>query len=146
MQCILRLYQGFIHTMQALSPAMMLALRLWIAHIFWASGILKASNWDNTLELFMYEHPVTFLPTAVAAFLDTTFEICSPILLALGLATRLATLPLIAMTLVINFTYLESDEHYYWLMILGTLLCNGAGRFSLDALIKKKYYASSSDI
>jgi uncharacterized membrane protein YphA (DoxX/SURF4 family) len=139
MQSILRLYQGFIYTMQALSPAMLLALRLWIAHVFWVSGVLKATNWDNTLTLFMYEHPVPFLPTQLAAVLGTSFEILCPILLSLGLATRLATLPLIAMTLVINFTYLEATEHYYWLMILGVLLTNGAGRISVDAFLSRRY-------
>lgn len=139
MQFALRLYSLFLYTTDRLSPVMMLVLRLWIAHVFWVSGILKVTSWDTTLTLFMYEHPVPFLPVSVAAFLGTGFEVICPVLLALGLGARLATLPLIAMTLVINFTYLEATEHYYWLMLLGAILFNGPGGLSLDAYIRRRY-------
>ena len=144
MQFISHVYGLFLYNIQKLSPVVLLAFRLWIANIFWASGILKVSSWDNTLTLFMYEHPVPFLPVPVAAVMGTFFEIVCPVLLALGLATRLATLPLIAMTLVINFTYLDTTEHYYWLLLLAALLVHGAGCLSLDHIIAKRYGAKKA--
>jgi uncharacterized membrane protein YphA (DoxX/SURF4 family) len=144
MQFIRHTYELFLYNIQRLSPVVLLAFRLWIANIFWASGVLKVTSWDNTLTLFMYEHPVPFLPVPVAAVLGTFFEIVCPVLLALGLATRLATLPLIAMTLVINFTYLEATEHYYWLLLLSSLLVHGAGCLSLDQLVDKRYGAKKA--
>ena len=144
MRFIRHVYELFLYNIQKLSPAVLLAFRLWIANIFWSSGILKVANWDNTLTLFMYEHPVPFLPVPVAAVLGTFFEIVCPVMIAVGLATRLATLPLIAMTLVINFTYLEATEHYYWLLLLASLLVHGAGALSLDHLIVKRYGVKKS--
>jgi putative oxidoreductase len=110
-----------------------------MAKIFLTSGVLKASDWDNTLSLFMYEHPVPFLPVPLAAFMGTMFEVVCPILLAVGFMSRVATLPLIVMTLVINFTYQEATEHYYWLMLLGVILTQGAGKFSADHLLRLRY-------
>lgn len=139
MQAIIRLHNCFLHYAAAISPAMMLLLRFWMAKIFWASGILKVSNWENTLALFTHEHPVPFMPVPLAAFMGTAFEIICPILLAAGFMTRAATLPLIAMTLVINFTYQESAEHYYWLLLLGVILTQGAGKFSADHWLRIRY-------
>ena len=140
MQGILRVYAAFLNLFNFLSPAMMLVIRLWIAHIFWASGILKISDWGNTLWLFTNEHPVPFMPPLIAAIVGTTFEISCPVLLTLGLASRLATLPLLAMTAVINFTYDNNSEHYYWAMLLGIILCYGPGKLSLDYWIGRKYH------
>jgi hypothetical protein len=100
--------------------------------------MIKISDWSNTIYLFTNEHPVPGLPPQIAAIFGTTFELSCPILLTLGLATRLATLPLLVMTAVINFTYDNATEHYYWAMLLGILLVNGAGRLSLDFVIACK--------
>jgi putative oxidoreductase len=120
-------------------PVVRLLMRLRMAQIFWMAGQVKLADWDNTLSLFQDEYKVPFLPPEVAAYLATTFEVCCPILLTLGLFTRLATLPMLAMTAVIQFTYTQSPEHLFWALILGALLCTGAGPISLDAWIKKRY-------
>jgi putative oxidoreductase len=139
MPFILSVYSRLLHTLNTLRPLMLLIIRLWMAHVFWVSGILKISDWGTTLELFTSEHPVPFMPPLVAAIFGTTFELCCPILLTLGLAARLATLPLLAMTAVINFTYLDVTEHYYWAMLLGVILFCGPGRLSVDYWLSKRY-------
>ena len=60
-----------------------------------------------------------------------------PVLLVLGLFTRLATLPLLGMILVIQlFVYPDSwAEHLTWLALLLLLLTRGAGAISLDRII-----------
>ncbi len=118
---------------------MILVLRLWIAHIFWASGMVKIEDFSNTVALFRDEYKTPFLPPEIAAVLGTFFELSCPILLTLGLATRLAALPLLAMTAVIQFTYDQNEQHIYWAMLLGTILVSGAGKISLDYLISKKF-------
>ncbi len=117
---------------------MMLIVRLWIARVFWLSGMVKIRDFNNTIYLFTHEYHVPLLPPYVAAVFGTTFELCCPILLVLGLATRLATLPLLVMTVIINFTYDNNIEHAYWAMLLGMILCYGPGNISLDYLICKK--------
>jgi len=128
-----------IKKLNCFQPVMLLAARLLIARVFFASGMLKISDWASTVELFTNEHPVPFFPPEIAAFLGVTFELACPILLTLGLASRVATLPLLAMTAVINFTYQDAFEHYFWAAALGTILCYGPGKMSLDAIFARKY-------
>lgn len=118
-------------------PLYQLFLRLWMAEIFWSSGLTKIASWPTTVALFQDEYQVPLLPPEIAAYLSTTAELACPVLLALGLGTRLAALPLIAMTLVIEFTYLDRAEHFYWLMVLGQIALRGPGPLSLDAMLRR---------
>jgi len=139
MQKIVNLYLALLNNIKKLQPLIMLAARLWIAHIFLISGWLKITDFSNTITLFTYEFPVPFLPPLIAAIFGTFFELTCSTLLILGLATRLAAIPLIVMTAVINFTYLQATEHYHWATILGLILCYGGDKLSLDYLIAKRY-------
>lgn len=120
-------------------PILMLLMRFWMAQIFWYSGLTKISNWQATVFLFKDEYKVPVIPPEIAALLSTGVELAAPILLIFGLATRLTTLPMLAMTVVIQFTYEYSNEHYYWAMLLLAILCYGPGPLSVDNLIKRKF-------
>lgn len=120
-------------------PIFDLFVRLWLASIFWCSGVLKFQSWENTVTLFTYEHPVPLITPEIAAFFSIVFEISCPILLTLGFLTRLAALPLIAMTLTIQLTYMDLREHYYWLMLLAYLLLKGPGALSIDHFLRRKW-------
>jgi putative oxidoreductase len=111
--------------------------RFGVAGVFFRSGMTKLANWDLTVQLFQDEYRVPLLPADIAALLGTGFEIACPILLALGLFTRLATLPLLAMTAVIQlFVYPSSwPEHLTWTALLVFLLTRGAGPYSLDHIL-----------
>ncbi|MDE3036939.1 MAG: DoxX family protein [Pseudomonadota bacterium] len=134
---------GFIVKMigwfDRLSPLIDLTARLWMANVFWKSGILKISDWNNTLYLFTNEFPVPGMPPFLAAVFGTTFELACPVLLTLGLASRFATVPLLVMTAVINFTYDDNIQHYYWAMLLAFILLHGPGKISLDHWIKQRF-------
>ena len=126
------------------APLLQLALRLWIARVFFNSGLTKIQDWDTTVLLFQEEYKVPLLPPDLAALLGTTFELGMPILLVAGLMTRVAALPLLGMSLVIQFvlgaanpTY-NSIEHYYWLFLLLAIIVHGPGRLSLDHMIRKR--------
>ncbi len=119
------------------APILLLALRLMIAMVFLKSGLVKFSNLDSTILLFQYEYQVPFLPPVLAAYSATFFEIACAIALILGLFTRLACLPLIVMTLVIQLTVLQHEMHFYWLAVLATIFTFGAGAISADKLIAK---------
>ncbi len=127
-----------IRKLDALQPALLLVARLLMSRVFFTSGLLKIHDWSNTIDLFTNEFPVPLLPPLVAAICGTTFELTCPVLLTLGLGARFATLPLLAMTAVINFTYQDSFEHYYWAALLGIILTFSAGKYSLDAIISRK--------
>ncbi len=123
--------------LERIAPFFQLAVRLWMANIFWKSGLVKVSNWAGTVDLFANDYHVPLLPPVIAAGLSLVFEIGCSVLLALGLATRLAVLPLMAITLVIQSIY-PGPQNIDWLLLLGTLLFFGAGKLSLDYLIGHK--------
>lgn len=113
--------------------------RFSIGAVFWNSGITKILSWQTTLVLFRDEYRVPLLPPGIAAYLATTIELTCPVLLVLGLATRLATLPMLAQTFVIEaFVYPEDwIEHLTWASMLLFILTRGPGAISLDYFIAR---------
>jgi NADH dehydrogenase/putative oxidoreductase len=122
---------------RTLGPLADMAVRLWLAQIFFVSGILKVSNWDNALFLAEHEYPVDWLDPAAAAWLGASTELGGSILLALGLATRCAAAPLLALSLVIQFEYHALDAHLFWAALFLWYLVRGAGPLSLDAMLAR---------
>jgi putative oxidoreductase len=111
--------------------------RFSIAYPFWNAGIVKIQSWQPTVALFANEYHVPILPPELAATLAAAVELTCPVLLVLGLATRLATLPMLAMTFVIQaFVYPDLWHiHLLWATILLFILTRGPGLISLDHLI-----------
>jgi putative oxidoreductase len=114
-----------------------LAFRAAIAGVFLRAGWQKVRSWESTVQLFRDEYRVPVLPPELAAGLAAAFEVGCSSLLVLGLATRPATLPLLAMILTIQlFVYPQAwPEHLTWGSILVFLLVRGAGALSLDRLL-----------
>ena len=112
-------------------------LRLGVAWIFWSSAQVKLINWQRTIELFAEEYRVPLLPPEIAAAMALSIEIACPILLVLGLFTRLAVLVLLGMTAVIQiFVYPEAwPTHLQWAAMILVLLCRGAGALSIDRVL-----------
>jgi len=115
-------------------------LRFGVAWIFWSSAQVKLINWQRTIELFADEYRVPLLPPGIAAVMALSIELACPILLVLGLFTRLAVLVLLGMTAVIQiFVYPEAwPTHLQWAAMMLVLLCRGAGAFSLDRLLWRR--------
>ena len=121
-------------------PLLQLLMRFSIFWVFWRSGNLKADNLEQAIVLFREEYKLPFLSPEIAACLATTVELCAPCLILVGLFTRLATLPLMAMTVTIQFLvyWTEYPSHLLWLAILVFILVRGPGPYSLDALLFRK--------
>jgi putative oxidoreductase len=117
-------------------PLIQLLFRLAIAAVFLKGGLTKTANWALTVQLFADEYQVPVLSPEIAARMSVTFELGCSTLLVLGLATRLATLPLLGMLAVIQtFVYPNSwADHLTWGSILLFLLTRGPGAISLDWL------------
>ena len=116
-------------------PGYQLFIRLWMANIFWQSGLVKLQSWQTTLFLFEYEYQIPIFGPVTAAYLGTATELAAPVLLAFGLGARFAAVPLIVMTGFIQFTYLDKMEHFYWMMLFAQTALRGAGPLSLDFAI-----------
>lgn len=97
MNAVLRLYDfalPFARLADCGRPLLLLALRLYIASVFFKAGLTKIEDWDTTLFLFTEEYSVPLLPPTLAALLGTAGELLLPPLLAIGLAGRFAALGL----------------------------------------------------
>ena len=114
-----------------------LLFRLAVAGVFLRSGLQKARGWETTVALFSDEYRLPGFPPEIAAAMATCFELGCSTLLVLGLATRLATLPLLGMIMTIQlFVYPQAwPEHLVWGSILVFLLTRGPGAISLDRLM-----------
>lgn len=114
-----------------------LLARFSIAAVFWDSGLTKIASWQTTIVLFRDEYRVPVLPPEIAATLAASVELTCPILLVLGLASRLATLPMLGMTLVIEAFVYPQDwiEHLGWATFLLFILTRGPGPIALDRFI-----------
>lgn len=137
---IVQIYFSILKVFEKIAlPVLVLFMRFWMAKIFWYSGLTKISNWQSTVFLFKEEYKVPVIPPEIAAYFSTAFELACPVLLIFGFATRFATLPMLAITAVIQFTYLDLIDHRYWAMLLALILFYGPGTLSLDHLISKKF-------
>jgi putative oxidoreductase len=116
-----------------------LGMRFGVGAVFFNSGLLKYNSWEFAIKLFEDEYKLPLLDPTLAARLAMFTELTFPIFLFLGLATRLATLPLLGMVFVIEvFVYPQAwAEHLMWASMLALLLTRGPGVFSLDYLIER---------
>ncbi len=140
MAIFIKIYALFIKHIGGLQNLLLLLIRLWMARVFLLSGLVKISNFSNTVALFNDEYRVPFIPAVFAAYSATLFELLCPVLLIVGLASRVATLPLLGMVTVIQLTYDQNAQHAYWALLLLTILAFGPGKLALDHLLKNKFY------
>ena len=142
---------------RTLPEALILLLtRFALATVFWLSGQTKIEGFafnplagqfefglptikESTFFLFEYEYALPLIPANLAAYLATAAEHVLPILLILGLFTRLGAVGILAMTLVIqSFVYPSAYAlHASWAAMALLLMKQGAGRVSLDNLLTR---------
>ena len=127
-----------------LSPVSQLAIRLWVAMVFFKSGLTKIETWDSTLYLFEYEYSVPLLSPEIAAYLGTAVELFFPVLLVLGLGGRLAALVLFVFNIMAVISYPELNaagikDHQIWGIMLLVPLLQGPGKLSLDCWLKRLF-------
>ena len=121
-----------------LTPVLDLGLRIWMAHVFFMSGLQKIGDWGSTVFLFDFEYQVPLLPPEVAAFLATSFELVMPVLLVIGLMTRFAALVIQFVLGATNPAY-DHLAHYYWMILLVTIVLRGPGRISIDHYLAQRF-------
>lgn len=135
-----------------------LLARFSIAAVFWKSGQTKIEGFavdiidgsvtlgiprfaDSTVELFREEYKLPLLPPELAALMATTAEHVFPVLLLIGLATRLSALALLGMTLVIQVLVYPGayPTHGVWAVALLYLMVHGPGALSVDHVLGKRF-------
>jgi putative oxidoreductase len=141
-----RLYAGAAGLLDGLQPLFALGLRLWVARVFFNSGLVKLGNWPGTLGLFESEFRVPLLPPHAAAVLGTAAEIGLPVLLVLGLGTRAAAFALFVFNAVAVISYPDlSDagfkDHVLWGTMLAATFFYGPGKIALDEWLRRRFGA-----
>jgi putative oxidoreductase len=139
-----RIYTAGARWVDYLQPVFALAVRLYVARVFFLSGLTKLHDWDITVALFTNEYHVPVLMPEVAAALGTTAEIGLPVLLALGLGSRLAAVALFVFNIVAVISYPDlSDaglvDHMLWGALMLVTLFYGPGKISVDYWMGRRY-------
>ena len=128
-----------------------LLARFSIAAVFWKSGQTKIEGlsidlvtgkftlgWprlsESVIPLFQDEYRLPIIPADLAATMAAWAEHLFPVLILMGLATRVSSLALLGMTLVIQiFVYPDAyPTHGVWMVALLFLIGHGPGKLSVD--------------
>ncbi|MBI5891474.1 MAG: DoxX family protein [Nitrosomonadales bacterium] len=142
----LNLYYRSSRLLLLAAPALDLGLRLFLANVFFKSGLTKIQTWDSTLYLFREEYKVPLLPPDFAAYLGTGAELALPVLLVFGLLGRFAALGLTILNAVAAYSYYDQlseaglNQHLYWGLLLAVLLLHGLGKWSADEWLEKRLH------
>ena len=143
MNKLINIYNTIFGAANYLAIPALLVARLYVAWVFFKSGLTKLNNWESTLELFEYEYVVPVLDSVSAAYLATIGELVLPILLAIGLFSRKAALGLF----IVNYIAVISLEdipaaaynlHVVWGLMLLAVVIWGAEKLSIDQYLKIK--------
>jgi putative oxidoreductase len=137
-------YDHLASTARALLPTSLLLLvqRMGIAAVFFMSGRTKVDGLltvnDTAFELFRSDYALPLVKPEIAAYAATYSEHLFPILLALGLFTRVSAIALLVMTSIIEiFVYPDAwPAHLSWAGLLLPLIALGGGKWSLDSVAK----------
>lgn len=138
------LYCTVARFLNKLQPLLLLAFRLYIARVFFASGLTKIHDWSVTLALFTDEYHVPIVPPAMAAVLGTATELSMPVLLALGMGSRFAAGVLFIFNIVAVVSYpalpdVAVKDHILWGTMLLVLTICGPGKIAVDAWLERRF-------
>jgi len=140
---MIALYSRIAARIDRLIPGafLLLTARFGAAAIFFLSGRTKVDGIlhikDATYTLFQTDYKLPFVPPVIAAHAATYSEHFFPILLVLGLFSRVGALALLGMTCVIEiFVYPDAwPTHLSWAGLLLPIIARGGGAWSLDNLL-----------
>ncbi|MBE9527519.1 MAG: DoxX family protein [Proteobacteria bacterium] len=119
------------------APILDIVLRLWVAKVFFQSGLTKIQSWDTTIMLFQYEYNVPILSPEIAAYLGTAAELTLPVLLLIGFISRPTALALFIFNYIAMISYGDIspagiNDHIMWGVMLAVTFFHGPGKLSLD--------------
>ena len=125
-------------------PLLILGFRLYVAQVFFMSGLSKIQTWSTTLMLFEYEYSVPLLSPKFAAILATAGELILPVMLVVGFFSRPAALALFILNYVAVISYADmSAAGYYQHVVLGAMLAVifafGSQALSVDKILSRRW-------
>ncbi|MBK7501579.1 MAG: DoxX family protein [Polaromonas sp.] len=139
----LALWTSVTQTLDLAQPLAALLARLYVAQVFFMSGLTKIRDWETTVSLFTDEYKVPYLSPELAALLGTAGELVLPVLLVLGLLGRFAALGLFVVNAIAVISLSEIapaalQQHITWGVLLALLAIYGCGKWALDHWLIKR--------
>ena len=145
MQCqITKLCEYIEPVLEKFQDLSLLFLRLILAYGFYEPAKMKWSDINSVAEWF---GSMGFPLPTLQAYMAASTEALGVLLLTLGLATRLVSIPLIVVMIVAIVTvhlpngFSSGDNGFeiplYYMLMLFVLVANGAGKFSVDHFLYK---------
>ena len=133
----------FARAMDWLSPGFLLALRFYVAMVFFKSGLTKLMDFSTTIALFENEYKVPVVSPVLAAYSGTAAEIILPAFFLLGLLSRPTALAFFVFNYVACVSYPDISEagikdHMLWGTMMLVVLFFGPGRFAADHWFKAR--------
>lgn len=138
-------YKSVVQHLVKLKDVHLLVVRLILAYGFYGPAIMKWQNINSIAEWFG-EMGIP-LPT-LNAYMAASTEMAGVVLLTLGFANRIISIPLIFVMIVAIVTVhlgngFEAGNNgfeipVYYILLLLLVLIYGAGKFSVDYLLKIK--------
>ena len=140
---IINLYNSIFGKTEYLAIPALLGARVYVAWVFFLSGLTKLNAWEGTLELFEYEYAVPILDSVSAAYLATAAELVLPLMLAIGLFSRKVAIGLFIVNYVATISLEDIpaaayNMHLVWGLMLLSVVIWGAGKISADQVLKIK--------
>jgi len=128
----------------AIKPLLLLGFRLYVAQVFFMSGLTKIQSWSSTLSLFEYEYNVPVIPPEIAAYMATAGELVLPVMLVLGFFSRPAALALFILNVVAAISYPDisaagMNDHIIWGTMLAVVFAFGPGALSIDKILSNRW-------
>jgi putative oxidoreductase len=123
----LTLWNNFTAILDSARPLAALAARLYLAQVFFLSGLTKLRDWETTLLLFTEEYRVPLLSPPAAAVMGTAGELVRRFA-ALGLSV----VNVVAVVSLAEIAPAALQQHITWGVLLAALTLYGVGRWSLD--------------
>lgn len=147
---LLQLYYKASHFPEYLAPVFDLGLRLYLANVFFKSGMTKIQNWDSTLYLFSDVYHVPLLSPELAATMAASAELGLSTLLVLGLFGRFSAAGLFILNAVAVISYADLsqagiNQHLSWGILLGVLLVISHSHWSVDGWLESRSKIKAAD-
>ncbi|NHZ84566.1 MAG: DoxX family membrane protein [Planctomycetia bacterium] len=146
----MNLFNKIINYLEKVKDLPPLLFRMVLAYGFYGTAMMKLKNFDGIVEWFS---SMGMPLPKLNAFLATGTETAGVMLLFLGLATRIISVPLIIVMIVAIMTVHlgngfeagnnGSEIPIYYILMLLSLLISGPGKISIDSLIAKFYNKNS---
>ncbi len=144
-----RFYEAIVRAGDAFSSYLVLAMRLYWGFLFYQAGMYKFTNFPQAVLSF---HGLGIPFAEANVNIVASFEVAGGVLIMLGLASRLVSIPLAVILLTAYATAhraallnvfsdpgaFMSQSPYNFLVMCLVVFSFGPGKFSLDYLIGRK--------